>query len=132
MNQQQQNHHQYCLFFYFFLHTRYGYLRFHPEIENLILQRLSYRVSHVRAVHWLYWNSRTWSSSDVIVILNWRHYIMSYHSVFRNFWEPLLNMKGWYLMVSKKIYKSCEEGIDKSVPRDHRLSSLGKPSDAKR
>ena len=37
------------------------------------------------------------------------------------------------LIVSKKrIHYSCEEGIEKSVPRDHRLSSLGKPRDAKR
>ena len=27
---------------------------------------------------------------------------------------------------------SCEDKIEKSVPRDHRLSSLGKPRDAKR
>ena len=34
-------------------------------------------------------------------------------------------------MVSKKrIYNSCEDGIEKSVPRDHQLSSLGKPHDA--
>ena len=33
-------------------------------------------------------------------------------------------------MVNKNIiYYSCEGGIDKSVPRDHRLSSLGKPRD---
>ena len=31
-------------------------------------------------------------------------------------------------MVSKKrIHYLCEGGIEKSVPRDHRLSSLGKP-----
>ena len=36
-------------------------------------------------------------------------------------------------MVSKKIFHySCEGRIEKSVPRDHRLSSLGKPHDAKR
>ena len=37
-------------------------------------------------------------------------------------------------MVSKKkrINYSCEDGIEKSGPRDHRLSSLGKPRDAKR
>ena len=43
----------------------------YPGIENLILQvpRLSYPGCHVRAtLHWLYWNSRTWSSSDVIVM----------------------------------------------------------------
>ena len=36
-------------------------------------------------------------------------------------------------MVSKKIIHCSYEGrIEKSVPRDHRLSSLGKPRDAKR
>ena len=36
-------------------------------------------------------------------------------------------------MVSKKKNKlSCEGRIEKSVPRDHRLSSLGKPHDVKR
>ena len=36
-------------------------------------------------------------------------------------------------MVSKKenpLFESCEGGIEKSVPRDHRLSSLGKSCDA--
>ena len=32
----------------------------------------------------------------------------------------------------KIIYYSCEGRIEKSVPRNHRLSSLGKPRDAKR
>ena len=42
--------------------------------------------------------------------------------------------KMWYLVVSKKknpLYL-CEDGIEKSVPRDHCLSSLGKPRDANR
>ena len=42
--------------------------------------------------------------------------------------------KMWYLVVSKKknpLYL-CEDGIEKSIPRDHRLSSLGKPRDANR
>ena len=30
------------------------------------------------------------------------------------------------------IYYSCEGGIEKFVPHDHRLSSLGKPRDANR
>ena len=29
-------------------------------------------------------------------------------------------------------YYFCENGIEKSVPRDHHLSSLGKPCDSKR
>ena len=39
--------------------------KIYPGIENLILARLS----REGFIHWLYWNSRTWSSSDVIVIL---------------------------------------------------------------
>ena len=38
-----------------------------------------------------------------------------------------------YLVASKKkIHYRCEDGIEKSVPRDHCLSSLGKPRDANR
>ena len=48
-----------------FLHTRYGYLRFYHGLENLMLHRLSYP----GYIHWFYWNSRTLSSSDVIVML---------------------------------------------------------------
>ena len=39
-------------------------------------------------------------------------------------------------MVSKKknplLNNLCEDGIEKSVPRDHLLSSIGKPCDANR
>ena len=36
-----------------------------------------------------------------------------------------------YLVVNKKKYPiSCEDEIEKPVPRDHRLSSLGKPRDS--
>ena len=55
---------------YVFLHTGKGYLRFYLGIENLILPILSYIGCHVRAVHWLYRNSCTWSSRDVIVSYN--------------------------------------------------------------
>ena len=33
-------------------------------------------------------------------------------------------------MVSKKNNPLCEDGVEISVPRDHHLSSLGKPHDA--
>ena len=42
----------------------------------------------MKAVHWLYWNSLTWSSSDVNVKLKRGHHVMSHLSVFRIFWEP--------------------------------------------
>ena len=32
--------------------------------------------------------NHAWLSSDVIVMLKWRHHVMSYHSVSRNFEEP--------------------------------------------
>ena len=35
-------------------------------------------------------------------------------------------------MSKKKYLLLCEGGIEKSGPRDHRLSSLGKPRDANR
>ena len=40
-----------------------------------------------------------------------------------------LGIKWW---ARKRIHNSCEDGIEKSVPRDHWLSSLGKPRDANR
>ena len=49
-------------------------------LTYVILPRLSCEDS----VHWLYWNSRTWSSSDVIVILKWCHQGMYYLIVFRS------------------------------------------------
>ena len=32
----------------------------------------------------------------------------------------------------QKIHYLCGNGVEKSVPRDHQLSSVGKPRDAKR
>ena len=32
---------------------------------------------------------------------------------------------------NKQTHYWCEDGIEKSVPRDHHLSSLSKPCDAK-
>ena len=49
-----------------FLHTGYGYLIFYPGIE--ILSYPCYLTCHVRTVHWLYWNSHTGPSSDIIVM----------------------------------------------------------------
>ena len=39
-----------------------------------------------------------------------------------------------YLIVSKRkrIHSSCEDEIEKSIPRDHRSASPGKPRDASR
>ena len=54
---------------------------------------LAYPDCHVRAVHWLYQNSRAWLSSDVIVMSKWHHHVMSHLRIFKNFWEPFINIK---------------------------------------
>ena len=48
--------------------------------------------------------------------------IVSYHTK---------HHKGSKIVGSKRIQYLCEGRIEKSVPRDHRMSSLGKPRDAK-
>ena len=45
--------------------------------------------SHMRMVHWLYWNSRSWSFSDVIVICLINVIVSCCISAY---WEPFLNM----------------------------------------
>ena len=55
---------------------------------------------------------------------------MSHPSVFKNLCEAFLNVKNAVLIVCKKIIQYlCEGWIQKSVPRDHCLSSRGKPRD---
>ena len=70
------------------------------------------------------------SISDVIVMLKRRHHVASQRM------EDLimfLNIKcGTMWWARKRIHYSCEGGIEKFVPRDHRLSSLSKPRDANR
>ena len=41
----------------------------YPGIENLLTYSILPRLSRGNYIHWLCWNSRIWSSSDVIVIL---------------------------------------------------------------
>ena len=79
-------------------------------------------------MHWLYWNSRTWSSSDAIVIFKWCHHVKLHLSILGTS-GSLFKKKQWW--ARKRIHYSCEGRIENSVPRDHRLSSLGKPRDAK-
>ena len=90
-----------------------------PYLTQAILPRLS-REGYI---YWLYWNSSTWSSSDVIVMLKWRHHVKLHLSILRDFW------KKWW--ARKWIHYLCEGKIEKSVPQDHRSSSLSKPRDAK-
>ena len=66
------------------------------------------------------------SICDVIVVLKWRHHVASQR--IQDFLEALFmfsNIKCstlWW--TSKRMHNSCEDGIDKSVPRDHRFASL--------
>ena len=60
---------------------------------------------------------------------------MSHLSVFRIFWKsfPLFsNINEVFSGEQEKESIIREDGIEKSVPRDQRLSSLGKPRDANR
>ena len=71
---------------------------------------------------------------DVIVMLKWRHNVAS--SRIGDFLEAFFHVSNIkcdiYWWERKIIHYSCENGIEKSVPRDHRSSSLGKPRDANR
>ena len=69
------------------------------------------------------------------MIVKWRHcYVTSYHVASQRIQELL----GAFLNAlfngeqDKIIHYSCEDGSTIRVPNDHRLSSLGKPRDAKR
>ena len=53
---------------------------------------------------------------------------MSHIGVFRNLWEPCFNIMNKKFNGEQKIYYLCEDVIGKSVPQDHRLSSLCKLS----
>ena len=82
-------------------------------------------------IHWLYWNSLSWFSSDIIVMLKWRHHMKLHQSLFRDFWKLIWKLKKqWW--ARKRIQFSCEGMIEESVPPDYPLSSLGKRPDAKR
>ena len=67
----------------------------------LLLPMLSYPGCHAKARHWLYWNSRIWSSSDAIVV----KMTPSCHFASQHIQELLgafLKHKTPYSMVSKK------------------------------
>ena len=61
---------------------------------------------------------------------------LSHISLFRSLWKPFVcvsNIKwGIHWWERKRIHALCADGIEKFVPHDHRLSSLGKPRDANR
>ena len=64
---------------------------------------LSYPGCHVRAVHWLYWNSHIWLSSDVI------------KTCIQELMETLFKHKMQYLMVSKKKNPLFVRGWDRKI-----------------
>ena len=88
-----------------------GFHRFYPYEKNLSHIPVPTRGRH-----------KNWTAaSDVIVMLKWCNHVMSRLSVSRNFWKPFSKYKWW---ARKIIHYSCENGTEKPVPRDHRLSSL--------
>ena len=74
------------------------------------------------------------SIRDVIVMLKLRHHVASQRiQDFLVIFFVFVQHKMRYLVMSKKNDPySCEDGTEKSVPRDLRLSSFGKPRDANR
>ena len=95
-------------------------------LTHAILPRLSCE----SYIHWLYWNSRTWSSSDVIVMLKWRHHAKLHLSLFRDYWGLFWNLKKRW--ARKIIHYSCEGRIEKIVPQItvcHHSASLVMPKD---
>ena len=72
------------------------------------------RLSHERFVYWLYWNSRTWTSSNVIVMFKWRHHVKLHRSILRDFWKLIQKKKRkkkhWW--ARKRIHLSCGGRIE--------------------
>ena len=58
--------------------------------KSYLTYAILYRLSREGYIHRLYWNSRTWSSSDVIVMLKSRHHVKLHLCVFRDFWKLIL------------------------------------------
>ena len=99
----------------FFVWVYIDFLAPDKDIENLILPMLSCPGCHMRAPYICCIGTHAYGRSDVIVMLKLRHHVMSHLSVFRNFWEPSLTMKMWYLMVSKKKYPLVMWGWDRKI-----------------
>ena len=83
-----------------FLHIGYGYLRFYPGIEHLILYHVIFpRLSHVGCtLVVLELTHMVAKRRHCYIMLKRHHHIMSHLSVFMSFWEPFLKHN---LMVSK-------------------------------
>ena len=64
----------------------------------------------------------SWKTNDVTVMLKWQHHVMSHNSVVRNLWKPFNAV--FNLEQEKENLYFCEDGLEKYVPRDNRLSSI--------
>ena len=95
---------------------------------------LSYPGCHMRATYIGHIGTQAHGRQVTsLLLLKWRHHVKLHLSVFRDFWKLTLKFKKknkW--LARKRIHYYCEGRIEKFVLRDHRLSSLGKPRDAKR
>ena len=60
------------------------------------------------------------------------HHVMADLGIHQDFWEPLLKYENAESNGEQEKEYLCEEGIEKSSPSDHCLSSLGKLNEAKR
>ena len=111
-----------------FSHTRWGFPCFYSC--EIILSHITVPVRGKEKNP----NSRASATCRSMTSLLCYNVTMTYLSVLRIFcFFMFFQYKMRYLVVSKKrIHYSCEDGIEKSVPRYHCLSSLGKPRYAKR
>ena len=82
-------------------------------------------------IHWLYRTSQyTIVKADVtkrhgIVIIIWQTSAIEVTALSK------IHFQKWKVCKKKKIYDECEGQIEKSIPRDHSLTSLGKLHDAR-
>ena len=83
--------------------------------KSYLTQAILPRLSREGYIHSLYWNSCTWSSSDVIVLFKRRHHVRLHLSVFKDFWKLNFLNKKKTVVSKKKIFYSCE-GREKICP----------------
>ena len=120
-----------------FLHTGKGFPQITPVLAIHSVGKIKIENFHVFDIHWLYRMSRY-----VIVIVHVteridvtkRDDISSYGRRLQSTWlhyqSPLSNFRT-ERCARKRIYHGCKGQIEKSVSRDHSLTSLGKPRDAR-
>ena len=74
--------------------------------KSYLTQAILPRLSREGYTHWLHWNSRTWSSSEDIVMLKLRHYVKLHLYVFKDFWITSFQCQNlqWSITQKKKNY----------------------------